>query len=71
MPQLGNIMNTIQAVFGTSIESDASFSGSAINTDYLKKNLVIGKENSINWLNKQYKKSLFYDFWLVLSSPVK
>lgn len=63
-------MNTIQAISRDLILSDKLFFGPQIRTNYVWKNLILEKRTSMNWLNKLYKHSFMYDFWVLLSSSV-
>lgn len=63
-------MNTMQTISGNSLISDAIFSGSPAQTNYLWKNLVVEKRISINWIDTLYRHSPLYAFWTVLSSPM-
>lgn len=60
----------IQAITKNSLISDKLFTGSEVKINYLWKNLITEKQFSTNWISRLYQKSIFYDLWLLLSSPI-
>jgi hypothetical protein len=69
-PNLVIDMNAAQITSNELAIPRGLFSGSQTRTEYLWKNIVIEKRTSVGWLKKEVKDSVFYSFWLVLSSPV-
>lgn len=56
-------MNTIPV-------SNKLFFGSILPASYFRRNLIVEKRSSINWLKWFYKESLVKDLWTVLTSRV-
>lgn len=60
----------IKAITKDSLISDKLFTGSSVKINYLWENLITEKQFSTNWVSSLYQKSIFYDLWLLLSSPM-
>lgn len=64
-------MNQAKTMQGNLLLPDNLFIGSQVRSDYIWKSLITEKRVSLSWVDKIYKGSILYAFWIVLSSSVE